>query len=67
MTPGRLLIFAGVALVVLGLMWELGFRMGRLPGDIFISGRDRGFYFPITTCLLLSALASLVLWLLNRR
>lgn len=67
MTTGRLLISAGLALLALGLLWELGFRVGRLPGDIFIGGRNRGFYFPIATCLLLSALASGILWFLNRR
>ncbi len=67
MTPGRLLIVAGVALVVTGLLWEFGFRVGRLPGDIEIRGKATTFYFPVVTCLLLSGLASLVLWLLNRR
>ena len=67
MSPGRLLMIGGAALMVLGLLWELGFRVGRLPGDIFVGGKNYGFYFPLATSLLLSAVLSLVLWLLNRR
>jgi hypothetical protein len=68
---GRLLISAGILLVVVGfvvLLGErMGIRLGRLPGDIRIEGRRGGFYFPIMTCLLLSAVLSLVAWLFNRR
>ncbi len=67
MTPGRLLIFGGLALVVLGLLWESGLRVGRLPGDIVLRGKNTTFYFPLVTSLLLSAVLSLVMWLLNRR
>jgi len=39
----------------------------RLPGDIYVHGRNSSFfYFPVTTCILLSALLSLVLWILRR-
>jgi hypothetical protein len=68
---GRLLINAGILLVVLGvaivLGERLGIRVGRLPGDIHIEGRRGGFYFPIVTCLLVSALLSLISWLFTRR
>ena len=68
---GRLLINAGILLVVAGLLVMLGERLGihpgRLPGDIHIEGRRGGFYFPVVTCLLVSALLSLVLWLFSRR
>ncbi len=67
MTPGRLLMFAGVALLLLGVLWEMGFRVGRLPGDIVIRGKNTAFYFPVVTSLLLSVVLSLVLWLINRR
>jgi hypothetical protein len=64
----RTLIAIGIALVVLGVAWpwiaKLG--LGRLPGDIRIEGENGGFYFPIVTCLLISAVVSLVLWLLRR-
>jgi hypothetical protein len=70
MHPGRMLITVGVILVALGLLVSLGDRLpihlGRLPGDIRIVGKNSSFYFPITTCLLLSGIISLVLWLLRR-
>jgi hypothetical protein len=71
MLVGRILILIGLALVVLGLLVSLGeklpIRFGRLPGDIVVRGNNSVFYFPIVTSLLLSALLSLVMWLLGRR
>jgi hypothetical protein len=68
---GRLLINAGILLVVIGLVIvlgeRLGIRLGRLPGDIRIEGRRGGFYFPIVTCLLISVVLSAIAWLFNRR
>jgi hypothetical protein len=67
---GRLLIAVGVLLIVAGLLLNFGgrlpTRLGHLPGDISIQGKHSSFYFPITTCILLSALLSLVLWILRR-
>jgi hypothetical protein len=64
----RWLIGIGLGLVVLGLLWpwlgQLG--LGRLPGDIVIERGAFRFYFPIVTCLVVSLLISLILWLLNR-
>jgi len=68
---GRGLIAIGMVLVVLGLLVTFGerlpIRLGRLPGDIVIRGRNTTFYFPLVTSLLLSVLLSLVMWLLGRR
>jgi hypothetical protein len=68
---GRTLIFIGAILVVVGLLITFGgrlpFRIGRLPGDIIIRGKNSVFYFPLMTCLLLSLLLSIVLWLVGRR
>lgn len=68
---GRLFINAGILLVIVGLVIILGDRVGihpgRLPGDIRIEGRRGGFYFPIVTCLLVSAVLSAVAWLFSRR
>lgn len=68
---GRILIGLGVLLIVVGLLVTLGerlpLRLGRLPGDIVVRGKNSEFYFPIVTCLLISAVLSLVMWLLNRR
>jgi hypothetical protein len=68
---GRTLIVAGALLIVLGLLFLVGdrlpIRLGRLPGDIAIRGRHGVFYFPLVTCILLSVILSLVLWLIRRR
>ena len=69
--PGlaRFLILAGVVLVALGvvlLVWGRIPWLGRLPGDIVIRRESFTFYFPLATSLLLSALLSLILWLLRR-
>jgi hypothetical protein len=70
MHAGRMLITAGLILVAVGLVVTLGDRLpihlGRLPGDIRIEGKNSSFYFPLTTCLLLSGLVSLVMWILRR-
>ena len=70
MSLGRLLIALGIALVAVGLLvtfaGRLPLKLGHLPGDIYIHGRNSSFYFPLTTCILLSALVSLVLWLLRK-
>jgi hypothetical protein len=68
---GRTLIVAGVVLVVVGVLITFGDRLpiklGRLPGDIVMRGKNGAFYFPIVTCLLLSAILTLVMWLFYRR
>jgi hypothetical protein len=71
MTLGRLLIGLGLLVAALGVLISLGdklpIRLGRLPGDIILRGKNSVFYFPLVTCLLISLVLSLVLWLLNRR
>jgi hypothetical protein len=61
----------GALLFAIGLLLWIGerspLRIGRLPGDIVVRGKSGVFYFPLVTCLLLSLLGSLLLWLLNRR
>jgi hypothetical protein len=65
-----MLIILGLALVALGVVVTLAGRsplpLGRLPGDIRIQGKNSSFYFPLTTCLLVSAVVSLIFWLLRR-
>ncbi len=62
-----LLIVFGILLVVGGLAWPLLSRyLGRLPGDIVVRRGNFTFAFPIVTCLVLSLLVSLLLWLFRR-
>ena len=64
----RTLILLGLILVAVGLLWRwiAPLRLGRLPGDIVIEHQNFSFYFPITTGLLISAVLTLLLWLINR-
>jgi hypothetical protein len=58
-----------VVLVGVGLVLVLGGKvpwLGRLPGDIAIQRKHFSFYFPLVTCLLLSILITLILWLVSR-
>ncbi|HLG29849.1 MAG TPA: DUF2905 domain-containing protein [Candidatus Brocadiales bacterium] len=67
---GKLLIFFGLLLTVLGFFILLGSRIpfiGRLPGDIVVERKNFNFYFPVVTCLIISAILSFVLWLLGRK
>jgi hypothetical protein len=63
----RLLLILGCLFLVAAIAWPgcRGCRSG-VPGDIRIVRDGFSFYFPITTCILISLLVSLVLWLLRR-
>jgi hypothetical protein len=60
---GRLLIYAGIVLIVLGTLITFGVRLGRLPGDLVFRGKNTTFYFPVVTCVVLTLLS----WLFSRR
>jgi hypothetical protein len=66
---GKLLVIAGMVMVIVGVLLWSGFGrtwLGRLPGDLHYSRGNLHFYFPIVTCLLLSVLLTLIVWLLKR-
>ncbi len=71
MSFGKLLIFSGLFLVVLGIFISVFPRLpgslGRLPGDILIQKERFSFFFPLTTCLIFSLLLTLLLNLFFRR
>jgi len=71
MGTGKVLIIAGLILVVSGLLlnyWHSFsfFNLGRLPGDVRIRRGNFSFYFPLTSCILLSILLSLVLYIFRK-
>lgn len=66
---GKILIFFGLLLVVLGLVFSLAGKLpwlGNLPGDITIQRERFTFYFPVTTSILISVILSLVLYFFRR-
>jgi Protein of unknown function (DUF2905) len=68
---GRILIILGIALVVLGIILSYShffsfLHLGRLPGDIRIRRGSFSFYFPLTTCVILSILLSLVFYIFRK-
>jgi len=67
--PGKVLIIIGALFVVAGLYLTLGGRLpplGRLPGDLRFERDGFGFYFPLTTSILVSLLISLLFWLFRK-
>jgi len=67
---GRTMLFLGGFIALVGAFFYFGgklpFRLGRLPGDIVHQGEHSTFYFPLTTCILLSVGLSLLFWFLSR-
>ena len=66
---GKFLVMTGLLLVAVGTLLWSGFGkswLGRLPGDINYSKGDFSFHFPLMTCLILSALLTLMLWLFRK-
>lgn len=68
MRVGNLLIYGGIALVVIGVMVRLGWFswFGRLPGDIRSEGDNVSVFFPITSMIVVSIAATILLNLFDR-
>ncbi len=68
---GRVLIVLGILFLAAGLLLTYtnlfsALRLGRLPGDISIRRDNFRFYFPITTCIVISLVLTLVFYLLGK-
>jgi len=66
---GKYLLVIGIVLIVLGLIILYGPKIpyiGRLPGDIIIKRGNFRFYFPLTTCVLLSLILMLIAYLIRK-
>lgn len=63
----RLLIIIGFILIILGLFWPTMVKMGigRFPGDLLIEKEKTRFYFPVVSCILLSAVISIAMWIIH--
>jgi hypothetical protein len=68
MNVSRILIVAGVILLLAGLAWPLLARLGlgRLPGDMMVERGNFRFYFPLATSLVISLFLTLLFWLFRR-
>ena len=64
----RTLIVIGLVIAAIGLAWPWLRRLpiGRLPGDIHVVREGFSFHFPIVTCIVISIVVSLILWLFRR-
>ena len=65
---GKLLVIVGLAVAAVGLLLWTGVGkgwFGQMPGDISYSRGNFKLYFPIVTCLVLSVVLTLILWLVN--
>jgi uncharacterized protein HemY len=64
----RMLIVIGLVIAAIGLAWPWLRRLpfGRLPGDIHVVREGFSFHFPIVTCIVISVVVSLILWLFRR-
>ena len=70
MAIGRTLIALVLLLVAAGVLLifaeKLPFKPGQLPGDIVIRGKNSVFYFPLATCVIVSVLLSVVMWIIRQ-
>jgi len=64
----KFLIIAGLALVAIGTVWLVGEKLGlgRLPGDIVIERENFRLYLPLASSIVVSAILSLIVWLIGR-
>ena len=63
-----MLLVLGLVIAGVGLVWILAPSipwLGRLPGDLHIERENFRFYFPLVTCLVLSLVLSLVVWVIR--
>jgi uncharacterized membrane protein YidH (DUF202 family) len=66
---GKALIILGIVIIALGVLFIFAGRipwLGQLPGDMYVQRGRFSFYFPITTCIVISAIISLVLYFFRR-
>jgi heme/copper-type cytochrome/quinol oxidase subunit 2 len=64
----KLLILGGIIMIIVGLLWAVGgkfLNFGRLPGDIAVEKENVKFYFPIVTCIVISVVLSLVMYVIR--
>ena len=66
---GKMLIVMGIIIMLIGIIMTVGPKIpwiGRLPGDIIIKKEQFSFYFPLTTCIIISIILTLLFYLLRK-
>lgn len=66
--PAWSLVIFGVLIAAIGLVWLFAPSvswLGKLPGDIVIDRKNFQFYFPVTTCILLSLVLTGIMWVVR--
>lgn len=66
----KTLIFVGIVFILIGICFQVFGKIpgvGRLPGDIFVKRDNFNFYFPLTTCILISTILSFIFFLWNQK
>jgi hypothetical protein len=66
---GKILIIVGGIIVLAGLIIQFSGRipfLGKLPGDLSIDRENVKIFFPITTCIVISIVVSILLYLIQR-
>jgi hypothetical protein len=64
----KTLITIGIILVLLGILWPFlqKLNLGRLPGDFVFKSENFKFYFPLTTCIVISVVLSILFWIFRK-
>jgi hypothetical protein len=66
--PAWSLVLIGILIAGIGLVWLVAPSipwLGKFPGDIAIERENFQFYFPITTCILLSVVLTGIMWVVR--
>lgn len=66
---GKMLIILGIVIVAVGVLLLIAQKIphiGRLPGDIYVKKGPFTFYFPLTTCIIISLILTLIFWILRK-
>jgi len=67
---GKTIISMGIVLVFIGIVMTMAGKIpgvGKLPGDILIKKENYSFYFPLTTCILLSIILSAIMYIFSKK
>ena len=66
----KITIFVGLSVTIIGILLLFSDKvpfLWRLPGDISIQRKNLNFYFPITSCILISVILSVIFYFVSRR